>query len=225
VARAVSPPAAAWRRAFLALAVAAWAVAFLVLRRAGTWITFAVAGPALAALASLLDPPPRALLRRPLARAALGAIVGLVMIAATHAAFSALAARWPETRAATARLFALLEAPGFAPASRGGLIAVIAACEEIVFRGALAGSAPAPARDPPSLAGAVSGRDAARIVLLSAAYASPTLMLGSGLLVACAFICGLVWGWLRISTRSLAAPILAHVVWDLGVLIWWPLVS
>jgi membrane protease YdiL (CAAX protease family) len=48
------------------------------------------------------------------------------------------------------------------------------------------------------------------------------LTAGSFLLVACAFACGAVWGTLRVATGSLAAPIVAHVVWDLGVLLVWP---
>jgi uncharacterized protein len=63
-----------------------------------------------------------------------------------------------------------------------------------------------------------------RVAILAACYAAATLPLGSPLLAACAFLCGLAWGSLRVATRSLAPPIVAHIVWDLGVLLVWPLV-
>ena len=59
---------------------------------------------------------------------------------------------------------------------------------------------------------------------LAACYAAATLTLGSFLLVVCAFLCGMAWGGLRVATRSLVAPIVAHVVWDLGIFLAWPLV-
>jgi membrane protease YdiL (CAAX protease family) len=206
VVRAVSPAVRAWRAAFLALAMAAWAAGFLVLRAAGTWLTFAIVGPMLAALASLLEPPPRQLLRGSPAAIAARGVIGAGWVVATHALFAVLAPRSAGARAEIARLFALLHASGLPLAGRAGLIAVIATCEEIVFRGALA--------DP---------RGGIRVVALAAAYALPTTALGSGWLVACAFVCGLIWGGLRTGTRSLAPPIVAHLVWDLGVLVWWPL--
>jgi membrane protease YdiL (CAAX protease family) len=41
--------------------------------------------------------------------------------------------------------------------------------------------------------------------------------------VLCAFVCGTVWATLRVATGSIVVPILAHVLWDLGVLLVWPL--
>ena len=49
--------------------------------------------------------------------------------------------------------------------------------------------------------------------------------LESGLLILCAFGCAVLWGGLRVATRSLVVPIIAHVVWDLGILVVWPLVQ
>jgi membrane protease YdiL (CAAX protease family) len=42
------------------------------------------------------------------------------------------------------------------------------------------------------------------------------------LLVAVALACGLVWGGLRVYTRGIAAPLIAHLVWDLLVFVLFP---
>lgn len=208
------PAATAGRMAMLALAIAAWLASFAILLRLGTWTPFALAGPTLAALALRCDAAARALLRPSLGRCGVGLLAGLLMVAFTHAAFALVTPLWPATRTATVRLFELLHAGGHSSAAQAGLIAVIAVSEEIVFRGALAA---------PPIGG--SGRGASlRIVSLAAAYALATVTLGSPLLAVCAFGCGIVWGALRVATRSLLAPIVAHVIWDLGVLVAWPLV-
>ena len=51
------------------------------------------------------------------------------------------------------------------------------------------------------------------------------MALGSLLLVVCAFVCAIVWGIMRLASGSLVAPIVAHVLWDLGVLVVWPLAT
>lgn len=200
-----------WRAALFALAVASWLICFLVLRRWGTWTPFAVAGPTLAALALLCDAETRALLRPSLGKVAAGLLAGAIMVAGTHAAFEALAAIAPDVRASARTLYALLGVVNVSPAERACMIAVIASSEEIVFRGAIAGAIARPQVV------------ALRVVGLAAGYASAMATLGSPLLVGCAFVCGIVWGAVRVVTRSLLAPIVTHVVWDLGVLILWPL--
>lgn len=64
--------------------------------------------------------------------------------------------------------------------------------------------------------------DLLRVLALAVGYA---LALGSGLLIVCAFGCAVLWGGLRVATRSLVVPIIAHGVWDLGILVVWPLVQ
>lgn len=58
-----------------------------------------------------------------------------------------------------------------------------------------------------------------RIIGFASACALTTAPLGNPLLSVCAFVRGSVWGVMRIEARSLTVPILAHVVWDLGVLL------
>ena len=216
-----NPAAPRWRMALLALAILTWLACFAVLRRWGTWTPFAVAGPTLAALALIFDTTPRALLRPSMGTVGGGLVAGALMVALTHVAFGAMTWLWPEGRAATSKLYDLLNVEGFTPAARIGLVAVIAACEEIVFRGALASGGD---RDREGPDGVSSWRGLGCVVALAACYAAATLTLGSSLLVGCAFACGAAWGGLRLATRSLVAPIAAHIVWDLGVLVVWPLV-
>ena len=47
--------------------------------------------------------------------------------------------------------------------------------------------------------------------------------LGSGLLLVVAFLCGIAWGALRAASKSLLPPLVAHLVWDVVVLLWLPL--
>ena len=205
IAADVKPPRLTWRLVMLGLAVTGWLAGFTILRQLGTWTPFALIGPGLAALSLASDEGTRALMR-PSGRAlVVGLVVGLLMVVATHAAFALLAAMLPSARAATIELLALLNVGGFSAPARAGLIAVIASSEEVLFRGAL-----------------LDNRRSA--LALATVYALMMLPLGSGLLIACAFGCAIVWGALRVATRSLIAPIAAHVAWDLGVLVAWPLV-
>jgi membrane protease YdiL (CAAX protease family) len=62
-----------------------------------------------------------------------------------------------------------------------------------------------------------------RAVLLSAlVYVLPQIAFRSPLLVIVALLCGLVWGALRVWTRGLLAPMIAHVTWDLLVFVLFP---
>ena len=99
---------------------------------------------------------------------------------------------------------------------------VVATCEEILFRGALAGKGQETGRV--GLHDLLTWRGLGTIVALAACYAAATLTLGSSLLVVCALLCGMAWGGLRVATCSLVAPIVAHIVWDLGIFLAWPLV-
>lgn len=203
--------ATTWRLVLLAFSMAIWLAGFALLRRHDTWSIFAVAGPALAALALLSDPGSHRLLRPSASRIAAGLLAGAVMVLATRAVFALVVSATPGARTATLRLFELLSVWDVSPATRAALIAVIASCEEVVFRGAIAGPA-SPARI-----------DILRVLALAAGYALATVTLGSPLLVACAFACGVAWGMLRLATGSLLVPILAHVTWDLALLVVWPL--
>jgi membrane protease YdiL (CAAX protease family) len=215
-ASARAPATASLRRALFVLSLLTWFACFFLLRQLGTWLQFAVAGPALAAAALALDAETRALLRASYRDVAVGIGAGVTMVALTHAAFFIVSSWVPDVRASTAWLLRFVDVSGFPPALRTGLIVVIASSEEVIFRGAQLGV---------TRRRSFASRDALRIIGLSAAYAASMISLGSALLVACAFACGCIWAALRVATRSLATPIVAHVLWDLGVLIVWPLIA
>jgi len=203
----------------LGLAITTWLASFSLLLRPGTRLQYALAGALLAGIALWSDADARALVRPSHGSAGMGLAAGLVMVALTHAAFHVVAPVLPELRASTARLLALADVGGLSLTVSAALIVAVAACEEVIFRGALAGAAAQPGE---RRLHAPSREQLLRVVALAAAYALAMVTLGSPLLVACAFACGLLWGALRVATRSLIAPITAHVVWDLGVLIVWP---
>lgn len=200
--------------ATLALAIVAWLGCFALLVSFGTWTQFALVGAVLAAGILATDAEARALLYPTVGRIALGLAAGLAMVALTHAAFALVAPRLPAVRPATERLFELLRVGGFSAGARAALIVVVASCEEVLFRGPLLGGPTSPGR----------ASDLRRIVAVAAAYALSMATLGSALLLVGAFGCAIAWGGLRVASRSLVVPIVAHVVWDLGVLVVWPLV-
>jgi membrane protease YdiL (CAAX protease family) len=207
------------RRAVLGIATVAWLGCFVFVRSYGNWLPFAFVGVVMVAFAVATDARVRALLRPSWAQALLGFAVAAAMVLATHGAFTAVSHVLPVAAQSTWRLFQLLDVVGFAPLERASLIVVIAACEEVIVRGALLG--------PPAHGGLLQGlprRELLRVLGSAVLYALATATLGSGLLLLTAFCCGVLWGLLRVATRSLVAPIVAHVGWDLGVLVLWPLV-
>jgi membrane protease YdiL (CAAX protease family) len=193
---------------------------FAVLARYSTWLPFAFAGIALATVALVTGAMPVAWLRPSFARSAAGLLVGASMVILTHVLHALLVAAVPGVLPATRELFVLLNVVGFSPAQRAVLIVLIASCEELLFRAPLLESATAGAEHRPRR---LTPRELRRIFGFAVAYAITTAPLGNSLLIVCAFVCGSVWGALGVEARSLTVPILAHVVWDLGVLLVWPL--
>jgi len=218
----VTNPATARRLLQLALAVAAWLICFTLLASLGSWAGFALAGTTLAALSLRFDPTLPALLRPSLPKVATGLLLGAAMVALTHAAFAVVTVGLPEIKTATRGLYALLSNRGFSPVAQAAFVVVVATCEEILFRGALAETGRGTGQG--GLHDLLTRRGLGRVFALAACYAAATLTLGSVLLVVCAFLCGMAWGGLRVATRSLVSPIVAHVVWDLGIFLAWPLV-
>ena len=201
-------------------ALAAWVVCFGVLARLGTWLPFAFAGTALTAVMLRRQEVSIALLRPSGWRIAAGVIGGAIMVGLTHVAYLAVSAAVPSVLPATEELFELLNVSGFSPPERAALIALIASCEEVLFRGPLLGSL---RRDEKRDGWRLDWPATGRTLAFAAAYAVTTVPLANPLLLLCAFVCGSIWGALAIASGSLTVPILVHVIWDLGVLIVWPL--
>jgi uncharacterized protein len=217
------PPARVpWRLVVLGLTVAGWLGSFAALRHLGTWAPFVAVGPGLAFLLLVRDPLSRQLLRPTLPAVGVGLLAGAVMVALTHAAFALIAPRMPQVRADTEALYRLFEIGAAFPISvRVGLLVLIAASEEVLFRGALLGGAGGPwdvmRRPRPN--------EWLAVAALALLYGLSTLTLGSMVLVVVAVACGAVWGALRVATGSLVPPILTHALWHLGILVLWPLVE
>lgn len=203
----------------LVLALFVWTLCFVGLQRLGTWTPFAFVGLLLTSVALSQGIVPRSMLWPSLARATVGLTAGALMVVGTHLAYRTIVMLAPPVAVATRELLVLLNVGGFSTAVRALLIVLIASCEEVLFRGLLPSSATAGSRRPHW----PSSRELVQILASAALYALTTLALGSPLLVLCALVCGSIWGLLRVVTGSLVAPLLAHVAWDLGVLILWPL--
>lgn len=203
----------------LLLATGAWLLCFAVLASRGTWIQFAVAGAVLASSSVVVRAVEARRLHLSVPNISVGLVAGTLMVLFTHLTYGMLAPVVPNLRDATVELVRLIHCNSFSPAARVGLVAIIATCEEVLFRGPLAGgSLPRNVRAP-------SPAELLHIVLLATVYALATATLGSPLLVLTAFLCGVAWGVLCVCTGSLVAPIVAHIVWDLGVLVLWPMAA
>ena len=63
------------------------------------------------------------------------------------------------------------------------------------------------------------------VALAAVAYALAHAPLGSPVLVVVALFCGLAWGALRAQAASLVPTLVAHLLWDVLVLLWLPLDS
>ncbi len=205
------------RVAAYAVAVVSWVICFRLLVAYGTWLPFVGAGTLLAGFELLTDRRARSLVCPTGARVAAGVLGTALMLAGTYAGFALLRGLVPSLETQTASLYTLLRASHFSDLHRAALILVVASTEEVVFRGALLGD------DPPTSGAWRDLAGLSRVVPCAALYALTAASSGSVLLVVVAWTCGLYWGVLRILTRSVFAPIVCHVAWDLAVLVFRPL--
>ncbi|MCC2668106.1 MAG: protease [Armatimonadetes bacterium] len=137
-----------------------------------------------------------------------GVAAGAVMIAATYLLFPLVVRLSSDVASATAALYELFNS---GPALlRLILLAPVIFCEELVWRGLVQGT--------------LAAKPRARAALLSAGiYALAHLPLGSPLLAVIALACGVYWGLLRAYTGSLIPVLVAHLLWDLAVMVLFPL--
>jgi uncharacterized protein len=204
----------------LIVTVAAWSGGFTLVHQHGTWVPFTVIGPVMASVALFVDRDLRRLLRPSLRILTTGIGVGVLMVAATHFGYFVVKAIIPQVQPATRELYAFLNVGTFSPGARAVLIVAIAASEEVLFRGTIASHHTPLGRGQHEWP--LRNDRVVRIVGLAVLYALATVTLWSPLLVACAFSCGFTWGIVRVICRSVLAPVVAHVIWDLSVLILWP---
>lgn len=206
-------PASGPRSTSLALASAAvWFAAAAGAGPLGIWRTLGGAAVVLGVVIVLLDRPATTALLRPSPRLGLmGVAAGCLMAAATYLLYPPLARGVPFIAADTARLYQAFRAPSLVVASVA-LVPVIVG-EELVWRGVVQASLARQLGDPGGVA------------LAAVVYALVHAPLGSPVLVAVAFFCGLALGALRATTASLVPALVAHILWDVIVLLWLPLDS
>ncbi len=188
----------------LAAAAFVWLVGFVLLRRFGTVLPLLAMAVALAAVVAWREPVTRRLLGPRHGAWGAGLLAAAFQIAATYLFHPACVRAWPPLAPEVHRLQGLLF-HGQPRIAVGALVVAMSTCEEILFRGRL-------------LEGP---RD--RVLLGAAFYAAVHATSASPLLVALAFLCGLYWGALRRSTGTLWASIACHVLWDVSVMVVWPL--
>jgi membrane protease YdiL (CAAX protease family) len=93
------------------------------------------------------------------------------------------------------------------------LAVIIAPCEEIFWRGYVQSTL------------AFNIGDARGWLLMAAAYALIHAWSWNLILVGSAFVCGLVWGLLFYRLKSLIPCIISHVLWDLAVFVYYPILE
>ncbi len=201
------------RNLFDGLAAPAWILGFIWLRKWGSLLPLFVMALVLAVALVAVDAETRRLLKPRPVTLAVGAVAGGVMIAATYLLYPLFARLWPPLGDEVRGLYQLL-LRGHDRTALTGVVVTMSACEEIIFRGWLLTP-----RSTPRAQGAA----AIQLGLATLFYASIHVMSASPLLVAVAFLCGLVWGLLRTLTDTLWASIVCHVAWDLAIMVIAPL--
>jgi len=199
------------RSTSLALAsIVAWLAAAALTRPLGIWPAIGGTAVALGVAILLLDRPrPTALLRPSPSLAFLGVAAGGLMAAGTYALYPVCARLVPSIASDTAKLYSAFRSPS--PVVTSIALVPVVLGEELVWRGVVQASL-------------VRHLGAWRGVILAAVvYALVHAPLGSPVLVAVAFFCGLAWGALRATTASLVPTLVAHLLWDVLVLLWMPL--
>lgn len=192
------------------ISVVAWVTAAAMSQFVGMWS--AVGGAAIVLGLAILffgRPSTTALMRVTPQFFVLGIIAGVAMTAVTHLLYPVFASIFPLIVTDTASLYAAFHAPSLAVVSVVLLPIIIG--EELVWRGVVQASLV-------ERLGVWRG-----VILAAAVYAFVHVPLGAPVLVAAAFGCGIAWGTLRAVTQSLVPTLIAHILWDLLVLLWWPL--
>jgi membrane protease YdiL (CAAX protease family) len=189
--------------------VVAWAAGAWLSRTVGAWLGLGCAALVLGAWALAREGPYVRTLLRPRADAlGAGIVAGVAMTVASKLLYPPLAARVPLIASDVARLYGELGAGG-ASASFARALALVPVIlgEELVWRGVVQG--------------AIAHRMGSwwAILLGTLLYALAHAPLGSPVLVATAFACGLAWSGLRLVTAGLVAPLFAHLIWDEMVLL------
>jgi membrane protease YdiL (CAAX protease family) len=209
------------QRIAAALALALWVVGAAAAVRIGFWWALGITAVALGLVSLAIDrslwrltglPPwmgSRDRQRAPARLAALGVLVGVAMAGATYAMYPLVVRAVPWLASDTRRLYASFAALTLGQAALA--LPPILLGEELFWRGllhqAFFARLPAPTA----------------VFLGATAYALGNLPTGSPTLTLVAFACGAAWSTLRITTRTLLAPLTSHLVWNTLLLVIHPI--
>jgi nucleoside-diphosphate-sugar epimerase/membrane protease YdiL (CAAX protease family) len=133
-----------------------------------------------------------------------GLSAGAIMWAGAFGVAALLAALLPSLWSGSAELYRWADALPLGLAI--AMLIVIVAGEEIIWRGAL------------GLGLAARAGPWAAVWLSAAAFTLAHVTIGSPLLLLAAVLAGAAWTYLAIRTRSLWAPFVAHMLWDVSLL-------
>jgi membrane protease YdiL (CAAX protease family) len=186
-----------------------WVTATVVARSFDPWIPIAIAALGMSVTLLATD---RVLMRRlfrPTLRMLMfGLVSAAVMVATTYALFPLLARAVPAIGDRTGELYATFLSGRPTVSVLLFVIPVIFA-EEILWRGAFQ----------EWVETRLPARPVMTVIFTAGVYAISHAPLGSGLLVAVAFVCGLYWSALRIFSRSLLPSLIVHLAWDLALIL------
>jgi len=187
-----------------------WTVGAALTPWVGIWTGIAGVGLGLGLVCLLRAPALLAPLFRPTPRGlGLGLLAAGVMVAGTYGVYPLLAARFTLFGAGVPPLYAAFREGR--PSWVVLLLPLVIVAEEVVWRGIVYDALRR--RLGPVAAVAAAG----------AAYALAHAPARSLVLTLVALGCGLFWSALREATGSLVPSTLSHLVWDLLVMLWWPL--
>ena len=193
-----------------AVVVLAWTSASLVSNIVGIWPAIGSVALILGALVIRLERAECQQLLRPNWRdIALGIIVGAVMTLATHMMYPVVVGVVPQVSADTAHLYAAFRTPSLWVTTL--CLGPVILGEELVWRGLVQTKLT-------RRFGTIKG-----VWLAAAIYTMVQIPVGSPVLLLTAFACGLMWGALRARTGSLVPVLVAHILWDVVILLWVPL--
>lgn len=193
-----------WRVVLALILSVVWAVAFVVaVDRDALYPILGAVAAIVVLIVWATDAGVRAALRPGVRDIIVGVAVGVVSVLVTHAGFAIVA---PELPTLVADVERLQRVASVTPA-RLGVVVLIAVAEELLWRGLLLdalrqrGLGPVPA-----------------VVSAAVVYGLSQVGPRSAWLVVAGVAFGVVWGGLRLRSGALWMPVVAHVLWTLGIL-------
>lgn len=174
--------------------------------RTHPWLGVGIAAALLVAAVLMTDAARIAALMRPTPRLLiLGVLAAAAMIIVTDVSFSALIRWMPSLHSMSSEIYKRFVDESTTAATLAFVVPVVFA-EEILWRGAFQDAFATRPRT-------------AGVILAAAIYAAAHAPFGSPLLVIVAFVCGIYWSALRAASGSLIPSLVAHLVWDVTLVI------